>query len=176
MKFLSEVQLSKIGFISKPFGFDGDLVFAIENGESEDYFNSRFFFISLEGQPVPFFAEKIKMNGSNMIVKLEDINSEATAKRLIGKKLFVEKTNSDPDASEMDWDDLIGFQIFESVYGALGILESIEEYPQQIIAQCTVNNKIVLFPLHEDFILKIDDQKKELHLELPEGLLDVYLK
>lgn len=176
MKSPSKDQLSQIGFISKLFGFEGDLVFAIENGEAEDYFHSSFFFIFMEGEPVPFFVEKIKMNGPNMIVKLEDISSEAAAKRLTGKKLFVEKTTSDPDVSEMDWGDLIGYQIFENVYGTLGILERIEEFPQQIIAQCTVNNKIVLFPLHEDFILKIDDLKKELHLELPEGLLDVYLK
>lgn len=176
MKSISEIDLFNIGFISKPSGFAGELIFAIENGELQDYFNCKFFIISLEGKPVPFYAEKIKMNGSNMIVKLEDINSEDTAKRFIGKKIFVEKTTSDPEVSEMDWDDLIGYQIFENVYGTLGTLESIEEYPQQIIAQCTVNNKIVLFPLHEDFIVKIDDRKKELHLKLPEGLLDVYLK
>jgi 16S rRNA processing protein RimM len=33
-----------------------------------------------------------------------------------------------------------------------------------------------MFPLNDDFILEIDRDAKVLKIELPEGLLDVYLK
>ena len=34
----------------------------------------------------------------------------------------------------------------------------------------------ILFPLNEDFIVEIDDEEKILTLDLPEGLLDIYLE
>jgi 16S rRNA processing protein RimM len=42
---------------------------------------------------------------------------------------------------------------------------------------CTVfiNEKEVLIPLHEESLLKIDRRKKQVHVALPEGLLDIYL-
>jgi 16S rRNA processing protein RimM len=173
---LSDVQLINIGFISKPTGFKGELIFAIEDGDPGDYSNSKFFFVELEGKPVPFLAEIIKLNDSSLVVKLGDVNSEAEAKKLSGKKLFVEKSTTTSSEKEMDWFDLVGYFAVDKVYGALGKIEHIEESPQQLIAQCSVNGKVILFPLHEDFISEIDDEKKQLYLDLPEGLLDVYLK
>lgn len=176
MQSITEDQLINIGFISKPYGFNGALIFALEEGDADDFSATIFFFIELDGKPVPFLKENIKMNGQNLIVKLEDVNTEAEAKILTGKKIFVIKKEGAPAENEMSWNDLVGYTIVEKSFGKLGVIERIEEYPQQIIAQCTVNKKEVLFPLHDDFITAIDDEKKELYIQLPEGLLDVYLK
>jgi len=173
---LSENQLINIGFISKPSGFKGDLLFAFDNDDAEEYTSAKFFFIELEGKPVPFLAENIKLNGTSLIVKLQDVNTEEEAKKLTGKKLSIEKSAASHSEDELDWYELIGYQIIENTYGALGMIEHIEETTQQLIAKCTVEGKEVLFPLHEDFILEIDDEKKLLRIDLPEGLLDIYLK
>ena len=76
--------------------------------------------------------------------------------------------------AQNDWNALTGYQVTDKVYGKLGALESVEEYPQQIIGKCIVNGKEVLFPLNENFISEINAKKRELHLDLPDGLLDVY--
>ena len=152
------------------------MIFAIEKGNPEDFTDTDFFWIDLEGNPVPFFVEEIKVNGSGMIVKLEDVNTEAEARIISGKKISVDQATTDSVEDEITWDSLIGYTVFDEAHGKLGILEGIEEYPQQIIARCIVNEKEVLFPLHEDLISAIDDEKKELHLHLPDGLLDLYLK
>jgi len=48
------------------------------------------------------------------------------------------------------------------------------EQPHQLICRINLNNKEALIPLHEETIKKIDKKKKEVLVELPEGLLDVY--
>lgn len=169
-------KLTRIGFVSKPHGFKGELVFAIENGTPEEYVDADFFWIELEGNPVPFFIEEIKITGSGMIVKLDDINTEAEARKISGKKIFADDVLIASMEEEISWESLIGYMIFDEAHGQLGLLERIEEYPQQIMAHCNVNGKEVLFPLHDDLITDIDDEKKELHLRLPDGLIDLYLK
>jgi 16S rRNA processing protein RimM len=175
-KNISDLHLIHLGFISKPFGFNGELIFAIRDGEAEDYQNIKFFFIELEGKPVPFFAEGLKMHKNDLIVKLEDVGTEAEAKKLSGKKIFVEDSDLTVSEVEQDWNSLVGYEVIETAHGSLGLLQGIEEYPQQMIAHCLVNGKEVLFPLTEDFISEIDNEKKKLYLDLPEGLLDVYLE
>jgi 16S rRNA processing protein RimM len=174
-KNISELQLINVGFISKPFGFDGELIFAIQQGEFEEYEKIKFFFIGLEGKPVPFLAEKIKLHRNEMIVKFEDVSSESEAKKLSGKKIYVDEQEINPLLAHIEWNSLIGYEVIETLHGSLGQIEGIEEYPQQIIAHCKVNGKEVLFPLNEDFISDVDQEKKRIYIDLPVGLLDVYL-
>ena len=45
----------------------------------------------------------------------------------------------------------------------------------EILNNPSLKGKEVLIPINESFLKKIDHKKKEVILELPEGLLDVYL-
>ena len=176
MKTIINDQLRSIGFTGRPSGFHGALNVSIESGEPSDYSDRKFLFIQLEGKPVPFLVEELSITGTGLVVKLEDVNSEAEAKSISGKKVFVLKSWKGSNSEVPDWQELIGFNVFEKKYGKLGKLERLEEFPQQLIGYCNVNGKEIIFPLHEDFIERIDDKKKEIRLTLPEGLLDVYLK
>jgi len=164
-----------VGFISKPHGFNGELIVAVEYGQAEDYADASFLFIELEGRPVPFFVEESEARDSTMIVKVEGVNTEAEARKLSGKKIFIE-SGDDPEVHVVDWSTLIGYIAFDETKGQLGPIESIEEFPGQLIAKCSMHGKEILIPLAEDFITGIDEKKKEIHLDLPEGLLDVYLE
>jgi len=44
-----------------------------------------------------------------------------------------------------------------------------------LLCRIEVNEKEVLIPLNESTIEKIDHKKKEVIVELPEGLLEIYL-
>ena len=57
----------------------------------------------------------------------------------------------------------------------LGIVESVIEQPQQIVLQLTMQNKEVLIPVNASTLKKIDRKKKEVHVALPDGLLEIYL-
>ena len=50
------------------------------------------------------------------------------------------------------------------------------EQPQQVLLQLTTNNKEVLIPVNESTLKKIDRKKKEVHVVLPDGLLEIYLE
>jgi 16S rRNA processing protein RimM len=45
----------------------------------------------------------------------------------------------------------------------------------QMIAKCIVKGKEVLFPLNEDIVIEINEEEKKVFVELPSGLLDVYM-
>lgn len=76
---------------------------------------------------------------------------------------------------EFYYTDLKGFIAVDETLGELGEIIEVNEYPQQFVATVNYQNKEILFPLNEDFIVEIDDEENILTLDLPEGLLDIYL-
>ena len=71
--------------------------------------------------------------------------------------------------------DLKGFTAVDENEGELGEITAIHEYPQQLIAAVTYKGCEVLFPLNEEIIKGIDVVKETVLIDLPEGLLDIYL-
>jgi 16S rRNA processing protein RimM len=55
------------------------------------------------------------------------------------------------------------------------IIEVIEQ-AHQMLCRIEINNKEVLIPLNEDTLKRIDHKKKEVIVQLPEGLLEIYLQ
>jgi 16S rRNA processing protein RimM len=166
-------NLTDIGFISKASGFHGEVVFISEGPALPS--GARFLFFMLEGKPVPFLLEEKKEKGGNLLLKFEDVNDEAEAKKLAGLRLYAEVPAGERDESELSWDELTGYEVVDTTYGSLGPLLSVEEFPSQMLGRCSVNGKEVLFPLLEEFLESVDDEKKILRLHLPEGLLNIYL-
>ena len=71
--------------------------------------------------------------------------------------------------------DLKGFMAVDENEGELGIIMDIYEYPKQLIAAVTYKNCEVLFPLNEEIIKGIDVVREIVTVDLPEGLLEIYL-
>ena len=74
-----------------------------------------------------------------------------------------------------DKNDLTRFNGF-NIYNHsehVGIIESVEEFPNQIMAIVTLasDESTVLIPLNEVFIVSIDAPESNVYLELPEGLI-----
>lgn len=175
MKSLSHEELSYTGFIVKPSGFKGEFILGLEAIDVDQFPDAEFVFLSLEGLPVPFQVEDIQVRNGNLVLKLKDIDSEAAAKKVAGTKVYLEESFESTDDLPA-YDDLIGFEVTDDLHGLIGTIHSVEELPMQFVATCTYQGKDVLFPLNESIVHTIDPEQKKIRVQLPEGLLDVYLK
>jgi 16S rRNA processing protein RimM len=176
MKMLRKEDLSRIGFVNKSSGFKGNLSCIIEIARPEKILNRKFLFILLEGLPVPFAIENMELNGSELIVKFEDIDSEQQAKKLSRKEIYADKQRQKKKNDLLSWKDLAGFVVVDENHGEAGLIEDVMEYPMQMIAKCRLNDKEFMFPLNEDIVIDIDEEGKIVYVDLPDGLLDLYME
>src|SRR5690606_1500863 len=106
----------------------------------------------------------------------DDIDTIEKAELLVRKKLYLpEKLRPVREENEFLITDLKGFTVHDKTAGELGEIMEINEYPQQFIALISYRSKEVMFPLNDDFILEIDEENRTLKVDLPEGLIDLYL-
>jgi len=174
MKRLRKEDLTRIGIIRKSSGYKGAVICQLDV-ESKKISKKKFFFVLLEGFPVPFEVEEAEFGEYEMKVKFFDLDSEDQARKIVQKEIFAEKFSEKKKNKIESWTDLVNFLAEDETYGELGIITNVVEYPQQMIAHCMVKKKEVLFPLNEEIVVNIDYEKRIVVVDLPEGLLDLYL-
>jgi 16S rRNA processing protein RimM len=123
---------------------------------------------------LPYFLEGTRIkNDEELFLKFEGINTKEAAHRLMQKRVWLPQEEFDKYVSKSAPIMLLGFHIINEGADLGEILEIIEQ-PHQLLCRIDLKGKEALIPVHDDFLLKVDQKKKEVHVELPEGLLDIY--
>jgi len=165
-----------IGYITKTKGLKGELQVFFEF-DAPDLLDLDVLFADMNGKMVPFFVSTYKLHTNNTgNFYFDDIDHIDKAQPLLRKKIYLPLTKM-PDRSEEEfhYNDLKGFMVSDEVHGELGEILEVNEYPQQFVATVSYKDTEILFPLNEDMIIEIDEDLKTLMVDLPEGLLDIYL-
>jgi 16S rRNA processing protein RimM len=83
----------------------------------------------------------------------------------MGEEAFVLRSDvQDEEDGLMTWQDLVGYTVEDDEAGTIGQIADVDE--------STINTLAILedgrmMPLHEDFILEIDEQAQILRVHLP---------
>jgi len=167
----------QIGVFTKTHGLNGELVLFVENDFPEKY-EEESIFVDIDGGLVPFFIEEEGLNTRNHTsyrIKLEDIDSSEKAERFVNCPVYLSK-DLFTEEDTMGLNMLEGFILFDEEKGELGKIERIDDFSGNIVFTVFVNSNEVMIPLVEEQVLDIDYDKGTIKLQLPEGLLDVYLE
>lgn len=166
----------KIGFISKTRGLDGEVQVVLQH-KNLNHLDLEVVFLELFEKLVPFFVNDFQIINQEIgYFSFEDIDTVEKAKELVKAGVFINKEllkNEDNEHYSME--NLAGMKVIDRTFGVLGVIEEVKELPKQYIAVLTYQSKELMFPLNEDLIDGIDWNTSTLQVNLPDGLLDVYL-
>lgn len=165
-----------IGKLVATFGVKGEVVLQHHLGKKTSLKDLETVFIEAKkDEMLPYFIESTRIkNDEELFIKFEGIETKEAATKLLQRKLWLTQDDFNKYAAKSAPIALLGFHIINEGSDLGEILEVIEQ-PHQVLCRIEVNGKEALIPVHEDFLLKIDKKKKQVHVELPEGLLDIYL-
>lgn len=167
----------RIGKIVASHGLQGSVILSHIIGNSDWLKKEMPLFIELNKESyIPFFTDEFRAtNDEEYILNLEEVINVEQAKKLIGKNVYAQEDLIAEKAADSPllW---IGFEVTDRKYGRLGKIEDVMLTANQWLAQLTYKDSEVLFPLIEQTIQGIDLKKKKMQVNLPEGLLEVYVK
>ena len=164
---LSKENLVCVGYISRPHSFKGEIQFSLHKEIA--LLQGDFVFIKLEGQFIPYKILNVKGKKDNPIIKLEFVDTYEYAQELGSNEIYAD-IEEQPEESELSF---IGFEVIDKELGTIGIVQDVQNLPQQLMLIVPYNGKDSYIPLVEDFIDYISADKKEIWLTLPQGLLDL---
>lgn len=165
-----------VGFTKKTYGAKGELKVVIQDDYLEDFLSAEAIFMEVQGKPAPFFIEYVR-EGNDLLLKLEGVDSPEQAKAYTSRDLMlhIKDVNTPPPLlpGELKFGKYEGFMIWDEESGEVGLIEEVQEFPQQEMAIVRYQGKQVYIPLHDRLILDIDEARKKITLRLPEGLLSI---
>ena len=166
-----------LGKIVKKHSFKGEVIIKLDTDEPELYRNMESVFVDLGGNLVPFFIEKSSLSKRTQFrVKFDDVNTEEEADSIIKAGIYLPLDLLPRlEGNKFYYHEVIGFKIMDINFGEVGIIDSINESAAQPLFEIRKGEKEIFIPLIDDFIKKVDRANKEIHVETPEGLIDLYL-
>ncbi len=165
-----------IGKLVATFGVKGEVVLRHHLGKKTSLKDLETIFIEeKKDELLPYFIESTRIkNDEELFLKFEGIDTKEAAHRLMQKQLWLIQEDFDKYASNSAPIALLGFHIINEGKDLGEILEVIEQ-PHQVLCRIDWQGKEALIPIHEGSLQKLDKKKKQVYVELPEGLLDIYL-
>ena len=168
-------KYNSIGKIAATYGLHGEVVIRHNLGKKTSLKGLETVFLEMNrNEMLPYFIQtgKIK-NAEEIFVKLEGVDSKEAAHKLIHKQVWLTEDDFQKYASASSPISLLGFHMIHMGTDLGEILEVIE-HPHQVLCRIDLNGKEALIPVHGETLNKVDKKKKQVHVTLPDGLLEIY--
>ena len=165
----------QLGAIIKTHGFKGEVVLQLDVDNPHEYENLESVFLDQSGKLVPFFISKSLFQGEKIRILFEDVDDEISAKKLVGAKAFL-PADLLPELGDEDYyfHEVVGYKVVNEGK-ELGEIFEIYDHPSNPLFGFKLNSQEVLVPFQDEFVRSVDKSSREIHVNLPDGYLDIYL-
>jgi 16S rRNA processing protein RimM len=174
--FMTQEDCFELGHFSKTHGLKGEIVLFLDVDNPEAYEELDSVFVEIKNELVPFFIENFYIRGNKAILRFEGYESWEQANELVKKRVFLPLDNL-PKLKENQfyYHDVLGFTVVDQQLGKLGVVSTFFSLEQGDLLVMTYQEKEVLIPINDTNVLKADLEMMEVLVNLPNGLLEVYL-
>ena len=157
------------------YGLQGELVLLHRLGRKTGLQGLKAIFLEeRKDEMLPWFIQGTRVKGDEEIfVKLEGLDTKEAARRVVQKEVWVTEKDFAQFAGKSAPIAMVGFRLIDGSVDLGEILEVIEQ-PHQVLCRIDLEGKEALIPLNEQTLRGVDQRKREVRVELPDGLLDVY--
>ncbi|MGB3776268.1 MAG: ribosome maturation factor RimM [Leeuwenhoekiella sp.] len=166
-----------LGKIVRKFSFKGELLAKLDTDEPETYQNLESVFVDFNDKLIPFFIDSCQLHKSTLLrIDFEDVKDEADAEDLIGADLYLPLEKLPKlEGDNFYYHEITGFAVEDVSYGSIGVIKSVNDNTSQALFVIDANGKEVLIPINDHFIKELKREEKILILDVPEGLIEIYL-
>lgn len=164
-------EIYKIGQLGKPHGIKGEITFSFTT-DVWDRVEADYLVLSIDGIFVPFFLEEYRFRGEHSaLLKFQNIDSIEDAQEISGVDVyFPYSLTPEDDDADYTWSYFEGFHVHDEKAGDLGSIVRVDESTENVLFELESGH---LLPAVEAFITDIDHEGRAIHMNLPEGLLEI---
>ena len=171
-------QFVEIGTIQRTHGVNGEFQVVWSNDFYLEDQNLESVFLEFEGIPIPFFISSIRTKGEDKaLIKLDDVEDVNVANEFVGMKLLLPADQIVMDDLELLMSDLVGFTLISNHNQLVGKIIDYQEFQSNsVFTVIHQSGGELMIPAVDELIVEIDSENKTIVMEIPDGLIDLYLE
>jgi 16S rRNA processing protein RimM len=165
-----------LGTVVGKYSFKGEVLIKLDTDQPELYENIATLFIETQTGLAPYFVIKSELHKSSLLrVTFEDVTDEAGADTLVKKKVFLPLDMLPKlTGNQFYYHEIIGFSVVDKDHGNIGKVTGVNDHSAQALLKIDYQGTEILIPIVDEMILQVDRKHQKLHVQIPEGLLDIY--
>lgn len=174
---MKQDELFHLGKIVRTFGSKGEVVFQAETEILTQIKKLESVFLKINENLIPFFIQQLQLKPKKQaLVKFLDVESAEDSLPLAGCEIYIYTTTVPKvKGTGLFSFGIEGFKVTDARLGEIGHVVTILEMPQQSLLSISFNGKEILIPIVEEIVKKVDRKTKMIHIEAPEGLIELYI-
>ena len=168
-----------LGKIVRKHSYKGEVVIKLDTDEPDLYQDLEVVFLELNGKLLPFFIEEsLLQKGNQLRVRFEDFTTEADAERVLKKEVYLPLTMLPKlEGNKFYYHEVIDFDLVDQNYGLVGKIVSVNDSTaQELFVVKNGDGKEILIPLIDEFLIEVNREKKQVVVNTPKGLIEMYLE
>ena len=169
------MEYLSLGKIIDSFGLDGTLkVYSTTDNQKLRYKkgNKLFLYNEQSDERIPVTVITYRSSGILDYVKFEEITNPEKGKEYKGFEIHTIKDRNELKVGYYFYSDLLDCLVVDQNKNVLGKVIKIEEFPAQLTLRVKQENgKDFFVPFVKQFIQSVDIDKKEIHINVIEGML-----
>ena len=165
-----------LGIITRRHGLQGNVVIKLDTDQPDFYNKLESIFVEINGLLVPFFIDKQSWQKADSKIITFKNTTAALVDQSIGKSVFLPLSTLPPlSGKKFYYHEVLGFQVYDENNQLCGTIQQINDQTAQHYFLLTFEKKDIVIPIIKDWILDVDRNQKIIKMQLPEGLMDVFL-
>lgn len=166
----------QLGYVIKKHGTKGHVSIHLDVDQPNYYSNLESVFVEINQKLVPFFIDSIQIRGNTAVVKFEDIDTQEKAAQLKSKAIYL-PLGSLPNLTngQFYYHQIVNYKVIDQNLGEIGYVTSVVSTDRHDLLLVDHKGKEVLIPITDEIVGKADHETKQISVNLPEGLLEIYL-
>jgi 16S rRNA processing protein RimM len=165
-----------VGWIVRKHGFKGDVIIKLDTDVPEQYEDMESIFLAQGEDLVPYFFERSSFtNKGFMKVHFEGVDTEADADRIMKSELYLPlEFLPELDDDAYYFHEIVGYDVVDVKHGNIGEVKLVDDSNAQTMLIVDNDGTEIMIPM-DAMVKKVDKENKTVEIEIPDGLLDLYL-
>jgi 16S rRNA processing protein RimM len=175
---MKQDELFQLGKIVRTFGTKGEVIFQIDNEILSRIKKLESVYLKINENLIPFFIELLQPKAKGQaLVKFMDVDGTDEASLLAGCDVFIPIAQMPKHKGTQIFSvEIEGYTVIDAIRGETGTVRIVLEMPKQALLAIDFNGKEILVPIVDEIVKKIDRKTRTIHIEAPEGLIELYLE
>jgi 16S rRNA processing protein RimM len=163
-----------LGKIVSKYSFKGELLLKTESDEI-NFKELKSIFIGIDGSLVPFEINRLQLHKSSLLrLFIKGIDNETKANKILKSEVFLPINDLPPlSGNKFYYHEIIGFKVIDNNLGKIGKAINVNDQTSQPLLIVEKNDKEIMIPLIDEFLVEVDRKEKKLIFELPEGITNL---
>lgn len=166
---IKQEDVFKIGRLGKPHGVKGEVSFQLDD-DVFDRVEAEYLVLDIDGILVPFFMEEYRFRNDNLaFVKFRDVDTQERASELTGSNVYFPRELAETGDENLNLGMLVGFCLVDGTTGKeVGTIAAINDQTVNVLFELEDG---LLVPASDELITDIDMDKRQIVMNIPDGLL-----